>query len=99
MSTASDTSTDERILRSDPLLMAEEALRQADERLAARAEREKHLHLPTRIVGECLGDHLRRGARRWTDMPDEPPLGEEGGTAWTPDNLWLHEETGAAVAP
>ncbi len=99
MSTASDAIAEERRARNDPLLTAEEAIRLLDERLAARAEHEKHLHLPTRIVGECLGDHLRRGARRWTEMPDEPPLGEEGGTAWTPDNLWMHEEKGEAVAP
>ncbi len=53
---------------------------------------EPRLHLPTRIFGECTADHLRRGAPCWSDMPDEPPLGEEGGTAWTPDNAWLHEE-------
>lgn len=53
---------------------------------------EPRLHLPTHIFGECLADHLRRGAPSWTDMPDEPPLGEEGGTAWTPDNAWLREE-------
>ena len=69
------------------------ALRFFDERLAIKAEQERHWHLPARIVGECVGDHLRRGAPEWTDMPDEPPLGEEGGTAWTPDNVWLREET------
>ena len=69
------------------------ALRMADERLAARAERERHLHMPTRIFGECAGDHLRRGARLWTDLPDVLPLGEEGGSAWTPDNWWLREDT------
>lgn len=99
MSTVSDAIAEERRARNDTLLTAEEAIRLVDERLAARGEREKRLHLPTRIVGECLGDHLRRGARRWTEMPDEPPLGEEGGTAWTPDNLWLHQETGEPVTP
>ena len=64
-----------------------------DERLAARAEHERHLHMPTRIVGESLGDHLRRGARRWVDLPDVLPLGEEGGTAWCPENQWLREDT------
>ncbi len=73
-------------------LSAEGAIRLIDEHLAVRAERERHLHMPARIAGECLGDVLRRGAPLWTDMPDEPPLGEEGGTAWTPDNLWLREE-------
>jgi hypothetical protein len=68
------------------------AMRFFDEHLAMRAEQERHLHLPARIVGESAGDHLRRRAPEWTDMPDEPPLGEEGGTAWTPDNLWLREE-------
>ena len=68
------------------------ALRFFDEHLAIKAEQERRLYLPARIVGECPGDHRRRGGPEWTDMPDEPPLGEEGGTAWTPDNLWLHEE-------
>ena len=77
---------------ADRLKAAEAMIHAIDARLAARAEREKHLHLPSRIVGECAGDHLRRGAPDWVDMPDEPPLGEEGGTAWTPDNLWLREE-------
>ncbi len=72
--------------------VVEVALHFFDEHLAAKAEHERHLHLPTRIVGECLGDHVRRGARRWTDLPDALPLGEEGGTAWTPDNAWLREE-------
>ena len=72
--------------------VVEVALRFFDEHLAAKAEEERHLHLPTRIVGECLGDRVRRGARLWTDLPDTLPLGEEGGTAWTPDNLWLREE-------
>ncbi|MDE3230963.1 MAG: hypothetical protein KGO05_13875 [Chloroflexota bacterium] len=94
MSTASDVLTEERQASDDPPLSAQMVIRLVDERLAIRAEREKHMYLPTRIVGECLGDHLRRGARRWTDMPDEPPLGEEGGTAWTPDNLWLRDESG-----
>lgn len=71
---------------------AEAMIRAIDARLAAKAEREKHLHLPARIVGESAGDHSRRGGPEWVDMPDEPPLGEEGGTAWTPDNLWLREE-------
>lgn len=68
------------------------ALRFFDEHLAIKAEQERHMYLPARIVGECAGDHQRRGAPEWTDMPDEPPLGEEGGTAWTPDNLWLRVE-------
>ncbi|HZC06796.1 MAG TPA: hypothetical protein VE338_14260 [Ktedonobacterales bacterium] len=76
----------------DPRGAAEAALRAIDEHLAARAERERRMYLPTRIVGECLGDHVRRGARRWVDLPDVLPLGEEGGTAWTPDNAWLREE-------
>lgn len=63
-----------------------------DEYLATKAELERHLHLPARIVGESPGDHLRRGAPEWTEAPDELPLGEEGGTAWTPDNFWLREE-------
>ncbi|HET9111837.1 MAG TPA: hypothetical protein VFN78_13490 [Ktedonobacterales bacterium] len=76
----------------DPRGAAEAAIRAIDERMAARAERERCLHLPTRIVGECRGDHLRRGAPNWVDLPDVLPLGEEGGTAWTPDNAWLREE-------
>jgi hypothetical protein len=72
---------------------ADETLHMADERLLTRAERERHLHMPTRIFGESIGDHLRRGARLWTDLPDVLPLGEEGGSAWTPDNWWLREDT------
>jgi len=92
MSTAAEKTHEERQEARDPIVAAEEMIRQIDEHLAARAEREKHLHMPARIAGECAGDQLRRGAPLWTDMPDEPPLGEEGGTAWTPDNLWLREE-------
>lgn len=79
-------------VEADRVAAAEAMIRAIDARLAARAEREKHLHLPARIVGESTGDHVRRGGPEWVDMPDEPPLGEEGGTAWTPDNLWLREE-------
>ncbi len=82
---------------ADRLSAAEAAIRAVDARLAARAEREKHLHLPARIAGECPGDHQRRGAPDWIDMPDAMPLGEEGGTAWTPDNAWLREETPETV--
>ena len=92
MSTAAGMISDERQAVSETLSAAEAAIRLVDEHLAARAEREKHLHMPARIAGECPGDQARRGAPLWTDMPDEPPLGEEGGTAWTPDNLWLREE-------
>lgn len=92
MSTAAKVMSDERREARDPLTAAEAEMRLIDEHLAARAEREKHLHMPARIAGECTGDHQRRGAPLWTQMPDEPPLGEEGGTAWTPDNLWLREE-------
>ncbi len=53
---------------------------------------EVRLHLPTRIFGECAADHQQRGAPNWSDAPEVMPLGEEGGTAWTPDNSWLHEE-------
>lgn len=76
----------------DPRGAAEAALREFDERRAARAERERRMHLPTRIIGECAGDHVRRGAPVWADPPEVMPLGEEGGTAWTPDNAWLREE-------
>lgn len=71
---------------------AELAERAFDERLTMSGQHAGSLHLPARMFGECEGDHLRRGAPLWSDMPDEPPLGEEGGTAWTPDNAWLREE-------
>ncbi len=92
MSTAAGMISEEPQVARDSLSAAEAAIRLIDEHMVARAEREKHLHMPARIAGECAGDHLRRGAPLWTEMPDEPPLGEEGGTAWTPDNLWLREE-------
>lgn len=98
MSTAAGMIFEEQRAALDPLEAAETAIRLIDERLAARAEREKHMHLPARIAGECVGDHQRRGAPLWTVMPDEPPLGEEGGTAWTPDNLWLREEAEEPIA-
>lgn len=77
---------------ANPRAAAEAAIRAFDMRRAARAERERRMCLPTRIVGECTGDHLRRGAPTWAEPPDVMPLGEEGGTAWTPDNAWLREE-------
>lgn len=92
MSTSTEMTSNEQREARDLLAEAQTAIRLVDAHLAARAEREKHLHMPARIAGECAGDHLRRGAPLWTEMPDEPPLGEEGGTAWTPDNLWLREE-------
>ncbi len=77
---------------ANPRGAAEAAIRAFDKRRAAQAERERRMHLPTRIVGECLGDCMRRGAPTWAEPPDVMPLGEEGGTAWTPDNAWLREE-------
>ncbi len=81
------------VQRDPPAVRNSVAVSAVDERLAVRAEYERHLHMPTRIVGESLGDHLRRGARRWVDLPDVLPLGEEGGTAWCPENQWLREDT------
>ncbi len=59
---------------------------------AFEAAHEMYLHLPKRIFGECAADHMGRGAPMWSDPTEEAPPGEEGGTAWTPDNAWLREE-------
>ncbi len=83
--------------------MASEAVLYPDEQLGGVSEQvleleagivnhEIHLYLPKRIFGECAADHMGRGAPNWSDPAEEAPPGEEGGTAWTPDNAWLREE-------
>ncbi len=67
------------------------ALREADEWLRAEAERERCLHLPSRVFGECDGAHELRGGPRWTDLPDDPPLGEEEARAIEVINWWLKD--------
>lgn len=72
---------------------AHEALRQADEWLAEEGERQRHMHMPTRVFGECEGARERRGGPCWTDLPDELPLGEEDGRAIEVINWWLKDES------
>lgn len=72
---------------------AHEALRQAEERLSAEGDRQRHMHMPTRVFGECEGARERRGAPCWADLPDELPLGEEDGRAIEVINWWLKDES------
>jgi hypothetical protein len=72
---------------------AHEALRQAEEWLAAEGERQRHMHMPSRMFGECEGARERRGGPRWSDLPDVLPLGEEDGRAIEVINWWLKDES------
>jgi hypothetical protein len=70
-----------------------EAVHQADEWLEADGARQRQMHVPARIFGECEGARERRGGPRWTDLPDELPLGEEEGRAIEVINWWLRDES------
>ena len=70
----------------------ERALAKEDARLRRKAKREANEPMPLHVYGESAGDHKRRHARTWKDMPANPPKGEEGGTAYQPDTSWVKEK-------
>jgi len=70
----------------------ERELAQEDAALQRKGEREADEPMPLHVYGESAGDHQRRHARTWHDMPANPPKGEEGGTAYQPDTSWVKEQ-------
>ena len=72
---------------------AHEALLQAEEWMSAEGERQRGMHMPTRVFGECEDARERRGGPCFADLPDELPLGEEDARAVEVINWWLKDES------